>query len=91
MDWRTATEQDRMALYIVLKDLIWDLDWDWTKLLGVAQGKEHVLSQHFSGNFRRGRINRKTAKKFHAWLTRIYPEKEQEFQKLRAAGFKKAS
>jgi hypothetical protein len=38
MDWRNATEQDRIALYSILEPIIWDLDWDWTTLLGAALG-----------------------------------------------------
>lgn len=40
MDWRKATEQDRMKLYDVLKDILWHADMDWSDLMSRAHWKK---------------------------------------------------
>jgi hypothetical protein len=74
MDWRKATEQDRMKLYDVLKDILWHADMDWSDLMSRAHGRPIVVEPHLAGNFRRGRISRRTAQRLSNWLQREWPE-----------------
>lgn len=63
-----------MKLYEVLKDILWHADMDWSALMSEAHQKPVVVAVHFDGNFRRGRVSRRTAQRLSDWLKRERPK-----------------
>lgn len=76
-DWLSASQDDRKALYKIIKRVIDTTGLTWDELYAGAIGRQPSRGIGYEDNFRAGKISRSIASRIHRWLAEKHPEHAQ--------------
>jgi hypothetical protein len=81
-DWLASTEDERKALYRIVKQVRDETGLTWTALYRQALGRPPSAGIGYEDNFRAGRIGKTHAHRLYAWLQARHPRHAQALDKL---------
>lgn len=76
-DWLSASQEDRKALYKIIKRVIDTTGLTWDELYAGAIGRHPSRGIGYEDNFRAGKISRSIASRIHRWLAETHPDQAQ--------------
>ena len=81
-DWLASTEDERKALYRIVKQVRDETGLTWTALYRQALGRSPSAGIGYEDNFRAGRIGKTHAHRLYVWLQARHPRHAQALDKL---------